>query len=129
MDRNSGIRKFVREVLGCTCPDKVFDRIEDRHVAPSVSPHTRCLIIGDRLLIHIWEIREKGQFKENFLAMLEAGKRERDELGLNRFRAVLAVADTGFNIADEAALYFSEFAGRDERIHLHVVPGNTLHTL
>lgn len=129
MARQFSIKKFVRQVLGCTCPDKVFKQIEDKHVAPAVSPHTRVITIGGRLLIFIWEVNELGQFKENLPAMLAAGQKERDERGLNRFRAVLATDESNQNIAAEAALYFSQFAGRDDRMHLHVVPQNALSDL
>ncbi|KPK22713.1 MAG: hypothetical protein AMJ61_16925 [Desulfobacterales bacterium SG8_35_2] len=129
MARQSPIKKFVRQVLGCTCPDKVFEQIEDKHVAPAVSPHTRVITIGGRLLIYIWEANEPGQFKEKLPAMLAAGRKERNERGLNRFRAVLATDETNQNIAAEAALYFSQFAGRDDRMHLHVVPQNALSDL
>ena len=126
MARQFPIKKFVRQVLGCTCPDKVFEQIEDKHVASAVSPHTRVITIGGRLLIYIWEVNEPGQFKENFPAMLAAGQKERDERGLNRFRAVLATDKINQNIVAEAALYFSQFAGRDDRMHFHVVPQNAL---
>jgi hypothetical protein len=129
MARQFAIKKFVRQVLGCTCPDKVFEQIEDKHVVPAVSPHTRVITIGGRLLIYIWVVNEPGQFKENFSVMLAAGQEERDERVLNRFRAVLATDETNKNFAAEAALYFSHFAGRDDRMHLHVVPQNALSDL
>jgi len=129
MARQFPIKKFVRQVLGCTCPEKVFEQIEDKHVAPAVSPHTRVITIGGRLLIYIWEVNEPGKFKDNLPAMLAAGQKERDERGLNRFRAVLAADETDQDIAAEAAFYFSQFAGRDDRMHLHVVPQNALSDL
>jgi len=129
MAENLSIKKFVRQVLGCTCPDKVFEQIEDRQTISSASPHTRSITIGGRLLIYIWEVNEIDRFKKNFLAMLAAGWKERDEQGLNRFRAVLAVNEMTQGIAAEADLHFSRFAGRDERMHLHVIPGSVLHNL
>ena len=130
MDKNLGIKKFVRQILGCTCPDKVFEQIEDRKVLPSVSPHSRCIIIGGRLLIYIWEIDEaEEQFKENFFAMLAAGRKERDEQGLNRFRAVLAADAMPHRFSSQADLQFSLFAGRDDRMHLHVVSRSVLQDL
>lgn len=130
MDKNLSIEKFVRQILGCTCPDKVFEQIEDRKVLASVSPHSRRITIGGRLLIYIWEVDEADeQFKENFLALLAAGRKERDEQGLNRFRAVLAVDDITHGITAEAELHFSLFAGRDDRMHLHVIPRSVLRNL
>jgi len=129
MAENLSIKKFVRQVLGCTCPDKVFEQIDDRRTASSALPHTRSITIGDRLLIYIWEVNEIERFKKNFLAMLAAGRKERDEQGLNRFRAVLAVNEMTHGIAAEADLHFSRFTGRDERMHLHVIPGSVFHNL
>ena len=129
MAENLSIKKFVRQVLGCTCPDKVFEQIEDRRSVSSASPHTRSITIGDRLLIYIWEVHEAEQFKKNFLAMLAAGRKERDKQGLNRFRAVLAVDEISHGIAVEANLHFSRFVGRDDRMHLHVIPGSVLRNL
>ena len=129
MAENLSIKKFVRQVLGCTCPDKVFEQIEDLRTVSSASPHTRSITIGDRLLIYIWEVNEIERFKKNFLAMLAAGRKERDEQGLNRFRAVLSVDEMIHGIATEADLHFSRFVGRDDRMHLHVISGSVLHNL
>jgi hypothetical protein len=115
------IRNFVRNVLGCTCPDKVFEQIEDEQVASCSSPHTGSLTIGGRLLIFIWHVRDRESFKSRLLAMLAAGKKERDARGLNRFRAVLAVAVTPDDIETEAQSYFKQYAGDDNRMHIHVV--------
>ena len=124
MKRQLLIKKFVQNVLGCTCPDKVFQQVEDRHVLPSSSPHTRSITIGGRLLIYVWEVDGK-ELQEGLLAMLETGKKERDARGLNRFRAVLAV-ETPLAVAPRANLYFSLFEGKDDRMHIHVVPVNDL---
>ena len=115
------IRNFVRNVLGCTCPDKIFEQIEDKQVASFSSPHTRSLTIGGRLLIFIWHVKDRESFKSGLLAMLAAGKKERDERGLNRFRAVLAIAVTPHDIETEAQSYFKQYAGDDNRMHIHVV--------
>jgi len=121
MNRHYRIKDFVQKNLGCTCPDKVFEEIEDLPVAPLSAPHTRRIAIGGRLLIYIWNVKGTYKFKENLLAMLAAGKRERDARGFNRFRAVLAVDDTPQHVAKKAQLYFSHYADRDDRMHIHVV--------
>ncbi|KPK36093.1 MAG: hypothetical protein AMK70_03610 [Nitrospira bacterium SG8_35_1] len=107
--------------MGCTCPDKIFEQIEDKQVASFSSPHTRSLTIGGRLLIFIWHVKDRESFKSGLLAMLAAGKKERDERGLNRFRAVLAIAVTPHDIETEAQSYFKQYAGDDNRMHIHVV--------
>ena len=115
------IKKFVQNVLGCTCPDKVFEQIEDNHVLPSISPHSRSISIGGRLLIYVWKVEDRlEELQEGLLAMLEAGKKERDANGLSRFRAVLAVENPQI-IAPKANFYFSRFQGKDGRMHIHVI--------
>lgn len=125
MSSHKCIKAFVQDILGCTCPDNVFEQIEDRKVAPSFSPHTRSITIGGRLLVYIWDVKESQKLKENLFALLEAGKKERDERSLNRFRAVLSTDDP-LHVASQAQLYFSRYAGSDERIHLHVVSSDDL---
>ena len=129
MGRKGDIRDFVKNILGCTCPDKVFKQIENRHIVPSSSPHTRSITIGGKLLIYIWEVDTRDRFKENLFTLLEAGKKQRDEQGLNRFRAVLAVQGTTQKVETEAISCFLQFAGRDERIHIHVVSSSVLKKL
>jgi hypothetical protein len=119
------IKKFVQNVLGCTCPDKVFEQIEDRMVAPTSSPHTRSITIGGRLLIYVWEVDELMDLQEGLLAMLQTGKEERDACGLNRFRAVLASANPQ-TVELQARFYFSQFEDRDECMHIHVVSESVL---
>ena len=115
------IKDFVQNILGCTCPDKVFEQIQEFRSAPISSPHSRSIIIGGRLLIYIWNVEDTGSLRENLLAMLAAGRQERDARGLNRFRAVLAVDKALQQVAAAAHAYFSQFEGRDDRMHLHVV--------
>ena len=121
MSSECHMKDFVRNILGCTCPDNVFEQIEDKPVVSSGSPHTRSIIIGGRLLIYLWKVKEADRLKEHLLAMLEAGKKERDEKGLNRFRAVMAVDIAAQHLEAAAKSYFSQYAGKDDRIHLHVV--------
>ena len=125
MTSNQQIRHFVRHILGCTCPDNVFDHIKDQRVTADISPHTRTIIIGGKLLLYIWEVDNPDQLQEGIPAILTAGKKERDELGLNRFRAVLT-ADNAGAIKARAELYFSQCKGLDDKIHLHVIPSNDL---
>lgn len=125
MNQQQRIKSFVQHTLGCTCPDKVFEHIEDRRAKASESPHTRSFAIGGRLLIYIWRVKDTVKFAENLSAMLAAGKKERDETGLNRFRAVVA-SDDPQHVGPLAELVFSGFSDRDDRLHLHVISADTL---
>ena len=122
MSRQLRFKEFVQNVLGCTCPDKVFEQIDDRRVVHSNSPHHRSITIGGRLLVYIWNVRGADSLKEDLPVMLEAGKKERDERGLSRFRAVLAVENSPHDIEAQAQSFFTRYAGKDDRIHMHVIP-------
>jgi len=84
MKSRNSIKDFVQNILGCTCPDKVFEQIEDRMVAPASSPHTRSIVIGQRLLIYVWEADDSLDLQQGLAAILKTGRKERDDRGLNR---------------------------------------------
>jgi len=126
----AGVRRFVREVLGCGCPEAVFEHIEDAPLpATGDLPAYRRLLIGQRLLIYVLVpvSASPASAAAALAGLLERGQRERDRLGLNRFRAVVGVDDPP---AWEPRLrtVFETFAARPgvgaDRLHLHVVaPG------
>lgn len=120
MTSNESIKNFVRNILGCTCPDNVFEQIDDQQVSSSISPHTRSITIGGKLLLYIWEVGSPNQLEEGIPAILAAGKEARNELGLNRFRAILVTGDSS-TIKSRADLCFSQFSDLDEKMHLHVI--------
>jgi len=120
MTSNESIKNFVRNILGCTCPDNVFEQIDDQQVSSNISPHTRSITIGGKLLLYIWEVGSPNQLEEGIPAILAAGKEARNELGLNRFRAILVTGDPS-TIKSRADLCFSQFSDLDEKMHLHVI--------
>ena len=120
MTKNESFRKFVQSTLGCKCPDNVFEHIEDQRITSGISPHTRAITVGGKLLLYVWEIDNPDQLQEGIPAILAAGKKERNELGLNRFRAILVTEDPS-TIKIQADLCFSQFRNLDEKMHLHVV--------
>lgn len=114
------IKAFVREKLGCTCEDSVFNQIVIG--MPSIfsgeNPgwHMQ-IMIGFRLLISIAPVERVKSINEYISNMLQEGKELRDKHGLNRFRLVLlghldkALYEACQKIAQEL----------DERIHIHVL--------
>ena len=120
MTGNESIKDFVRDTLGCTCPDHVFEQIDDLPAASKSSPHSRSITIGGKLLLYIWEVDSPDQLVEGVPAILAAGKKARNVLGLNRFRAILVSGDPS-TIKSRADLCFSKFSDLDEKMHLHVV--------
>ena len=125
MISDESIKNFVRNTLGCTCPDHVFEQIVDQQVTSRISPHTRSITIGGKLLLYVWKVGSPDQLAEGIPAILASGKKARNELGLNRFRAILVTA-TPSTIKSQADLCFSKFRDLDEKMHLHVVSSRDL---
>lgn len=114
------IERFVREVLGCTCPPAVFDRIETdaspRHDLPQ---DVRRIAVGGRLLIYL-AAREQAESPSAMGKLVRSGLAERDGRGMNRFRLVIAT-DEGGHAIDRIRLLFERTPGIDDRTHLHLV--------
>jgi hypothetical protein len=120
------IDRLVRGTLGCGCPDEVFHRIEVGSLAlPGGCGLVTRLLIGDRLLVYVAVPTLAPAFRQRLAALAQQGRRERDHLGLNRFRLVLVAygADLQETAAREA---FQEVLGGDDRAHVHVVPRHEL---
>lgn len=129
MTSRQRIKDFVQQILGCTCPDKVFEHIEDRQVAPLAAPHTRSITIGGRLLIYIWHVRDTSDFAADLQAMVAAGQKARDEQGLNRFRAVLAVEKGLQQFDARAKACAGRFVENDDRLHIQVISSAALQNI
>src|SRR5262245_6039078 len=118
----SVVTRFVREVMGCNCPDDVFRHIELLRGSSAVKAcSVDCeLRVGRRLLIVVTS--EPVTRLAPFLAeVIAEGKRARDERKLNRFRLVV---QTGRTVDDGEKLLrvFESVSDKDERTHLHVLP-------
>jgi hypothetical protein len=122
MQDHTWIKNFARDRLGCNCPDAVFEHIEYMP-ATTIRDFTvlvRRIVIGNRLLIYIWEPNDTGDVETYLPLLLNAGKEERDDRGLNRFRLVIGTTDTeGIkSIIDASGPASSE---KDPKAHLHVI--------
>ncbi len=119
MLEKGAVVRFVRETLGCQCPDEVFERIgigfRNKGGASQGIPDVEKIIlnIGNRLLVHI--ISGDGIEEDMVWGFLNDGRVKRDILGLNRFRLVL-VSSPPIKIGQ------MEISKRlDDRIHLHLI--------
>lgn len=119
-DRES-IEHFVRVTLGCRCPDEVFEsiRVQPAPVGTAVMPLTR-LVVGQRLLIYAAHADAMTAKSEDFAALAERGRADRDTHGLNRFRLVVT-ADRSTPSVEAARTGFKQAAAGDDRMHLHVL--------
>lgn len=120
------IARFVRETLGCGCPDEVFQSIEvsDAGTADGTVSFTR-LVIGQRLLIHVWRPATAAPLPEDVQALAEEGCAERDARGYNRYRLVIAATEPAATI-DAVAATFNDAVGGDDRAHVHVLAASEL---
>lgn len=121
MENNQEIIKFVRQTLGCQCPDEVFKQIEQEKAQNAITQqnYTR-ITVGGRLLIYIWKAEELSLVKTVLPELVAQGKSERDRRGMNRFRLVLAAQDAQ-SFEFSAAQVFRKLSGIDEKVHLHIV--------
>jgi hypothetical protein len=122
--QKAAIERFVRDTLGCQCPDEVFRRVE---VGPLDLPGAgtgRRLVIGERLLIHLVSAPQRPQPLQ-VEALATAGRDERDRRGCNRFRLVIAMPAAA-GVAADLEQRFSRALGGDDRAHLHMLAADQL---
>jgi hypothetical protein len=115
------IEQFIRETLGCQCPDEVFGSISLDHpgAADGAIPYTR-LIVGNRLLIYILDAASSRVADGALADLVARGCRERIEHRYNRFRLVIA-RDEPDSVAAGTRHVFERATGQDEHAHLHCV--------
>jgi hypothetical protein len=122
-------RRFVRQTLGCGCPEEVLDSIRCESGLLQETGHSRLrLDVGGRLLVWILAVDEGEQRLGGVIVTaIRQGRAERDGAGFNRFRLVLACdAPAAIGAAAEAA--FASLHDLDDRVHLHVVAAEDLPT-
>lgn len=117
------LKLFVRDGLGCGCPDEVFSAIQVKK-NPDVFhglPVDYLITVGDRLLVGICLSESLGGgIGEGIKKSLAAGKQLRDSAGFSRFRLVVPSEDLG-SIVEEVQKQYDGISGLDDRVHLHAV--------
>jgi hypothetical protein len=123
-DPSTAIARFVRDTLGCRCPDEVL-----RSISVAIDQndgHCRFvrLVVGSRLLVYICRTAENCAPATAARVLAHRGRTDRDAHGYNRFRLVLAPDDRSmFRAAEDA------FAGAmegDDRMFLHALSPHDL---
>lgn len=115
------IESFVRQTLGCRCPDEVFRSIEleRRHV--DGLPVVR-LLVGSRLLVYIVGAKTLLAQRDGLAAIATEGRQDRDRGAYNRFRLAIAGASAVARAdRDRCVTRFAAVTGADEKAHLHWV--------
>lgn len=115
----AAVEAFARERLGCGCPDAVFARID---VEEAVAGVWR-IGIGGRLLIDVAAGAEAAS-EDWVRERLAAGRADRDRLGMNRYRLVLATDGRDMPGEPAPSLRAAPAAPAlaDDRLHLHRLP-------
>jgi hypothetical protein len=116
------IEPFFRETLGCNCPAEVFEQIDIDTASSQFDglPSDALIEIGGRLLVLIVRVDDGSTLKEALADYIDRGRRYRDENGFNRFRMVVACDNAG-DVSPLLSQCFSDLAGTDDRLHLHVL--------
>ena len=115
------IRDFVRNILGCQCPEDVFDSIIIG--IPEIFPdnlrtQTLQILVGRRLFISVVDSNTLQKPKSELSALLIEGKGIRDLNKFNRFRlAVIGPVPEGIQ------KYLVSIAQKlDDKMHVHFIP-------
>lgn len=121
---NQDLVHFVREGLGCHCPQEILESIRLQPI-PLESPGISLgLDVGGRLLVLILDYpKPEALTGDRLSSLLDLGRRLRDERGFHRLRLVLVVPEA------ESAYWSGLCAALplpDDRSHWHVFPAHRL---
>jgi hypothetical protein len=116
------LTRFIREVLGCNCPDEVFRRVEAQTGSRAVkSCSADCEIrIGGRLLVVVTSEPMERLTVSRIENVFAEGRRASDAGGFNRFRLVVR-SDAAAQETEKLLQSFEKISTRDEKTHLHVL--------
>lgn len=115
--------RFVREVLGCGCPDEVVART----VVDASDGGESGLDVGGRLLVRVLKPVDPDRLVEGFPEAVERLRAERDRRGFNRLRLV-AVHPRTEDLAPVLTEMLSILAPGDNQIFVHAVAAEQLPT-
>jgi len=116
---NTSIKYFVRERLGCSCPDEVFDSIRVIDSPDILDLFDTVYDIGGRLLVAVLSPSDWHDVENSIEQLITAGMRFRDRNGYNRFRLVIATDESDAAASLQKA--FESCPKLDEKTHLHVI--------
>lgn len=125
------LERFVRETLGCTCPDEVFERVEIGEGSPLPDGgRIQRIAIGGRLLIYLVDGVAVVAVDRDIRGWTLSGRIDRDGAGMNRFRLVIGLNGLSGPDADRIKDAFAAACDDgDDRMHLHLVASDAIRTL
>ncbi len=117
--KDISIKEFVRQHLGCACPDEVFENITVTEQSGIFSSANTVYEIGGRLFVAVFAPEDWHDMASHLGKLVNAGKQYRDLHGYNRFR--LVIATNGHDATTDLQLVFDSLPNIDEKTHLHVI--------
>jgi hypothetical protein len=126
VSRDADIKNFAQITLGCGCPEEVFKIIESRQDLVLEGLRIRDHInIGNRLLIYVVELTRSDSVEKILKPLVDAGRKERDGSGFNRFRLVLTADDISIFRKDAESIFSA--VNNDGKVHLHLIRKADIH--
>ena len=118
---NKKIKVFVKNTLGCGCPEKVFEKIDvSKLLTVEHEKEIARIVVGDTLLIYIINPEPSDNFVDSVESIGLAGKNDRDTNNYNRFRLVVSGFEDDVQ-QEKASERFSKSFNTDEKMHIHFV--------
>ncbi len=118
---NEKLKVFVKNTLGCGCPEKVFEKIEvSKPLTEEHEKEITRIVVGDTLLIYVIRPELSGKFVDSVESIGLAGKTDRDTNNYNRFRLVVSSFED-VTQQDKVSERFSKAFNTDEKMHIHFV--------
>ena len=118
---NEKLKVFVKNTLGCGCPEKVFEKIEvSKLLTEEHEKEITRIVVGDTLLIYVIRPEPSGKFVDSVESIGLAGKTDRDTNNYNRFRLVVSSFED-VTQQDKVSERFSKAFNTDEKMHIHFV--------
>ena len=116
------ITKFVREVIGCDCPEEVFRHVQVRRGSTAVKSCTVDyeLRVGGRLLIIVTSESVDVLSGSRLEKVISEGREARDDGKFNRFRLEVQARNAAED-KDKLLRSFEAVSAKDEKTHVHVV--------
>jgi hydrogenase maturation factor len=118
--RNRALKDFVKNELGCKCPDDVFKRMKvNEKIIMGNFQIDRRIIIGNKLLLYILFNDSVDVLIKNLPYIIEYGIGDREKHGFNRLRIV--ILKDNIEIQNSLTTLISKIERENQKAHVHVM--------
>jgi hypothetical protein len=118
---NEKLKVFVKNTLGCGCPEKVFEKIDVSELLTVEHEKEMIrIVVGDTLLIYVIRPEPPGNFVGSVESIGLTGKTDRDTNSYNRFRLVISGFEDDALQAKVSERFLKSF-NTDDKMHIHFV--------